>query len=138
VWRQLPVPPPGNPSVWRVPQLKAFLTAAGVDHRTCIEKGQLEDLCRQLLQRSGSADKTANSPDPVPAAAPAAAVADAVLPTPQRATRICACCSGAQGEDGNKLRRCGACPVGQKVFYCSVVCQRQHWPQHQAVCGGNA
>lgn len=35
------------------------------------------------------------------------------------------------GRTGVKLQRCARC---RDAWYCSVECQKQHWPQHKAVC----
>ena len=42
----------------------------------------------------------------------------------------CVCCGITEG-DGNKLIECNACDL---VRYCSVKCQEEHRPQHEATC----
>lgn len=41
-----------------------------------------------------------------------------------------ACCVGCR-KLFDKVRKCGRCKV---VFYCSVECQRDHWPEHKKIC----
>ncbi len=44
----------------------------------------------------------------------------------------CAACGIADTEvDGGKLKTCIAC---KSARYCSVKCQRGHWPQHKRAC----
>lgn len=43
------------------------------------------------------------------------------------AQRICAQCSMR----GDKLQRCSKC---QEAYYCSVDCQKAHWPAHKKAC----
>ena len=45
----------------------------------------------------------------------------------RRCKRRCAAC----GIEERKLRRCARC---RTVSYCSVDCQRQHWPEHKQRC----
>ena len=40
------------------------------------------------------------------------------------------CCAGCQ-QNTQKPKRCSRCRV---VVYCSIECQRKHWPQHKIVC----
>ena len=42
----------------------------------------------------------------------------------------CACCGKAEVDEIN-LRKCNAC---KSVRYCSVKCQKGHWPQHKKAC----
>jgi tetratricopeptide (TPR) repeat protein len=46
------------------------------------------------------------------------------------AIMCCASCGTAGGDD-IKLKKCTACHL---VRYCSVKCQRGHWPQHKKAC----
>lgn len=54
-------------------------------------------------------------------------------------TRCCAVCGKKEGEEGNdndgvtlkKLKKCTSC---RSVFYCSVDCQKKHWPSHRNSC----
>ena len=43
---------------------------------------------------------------------------------------ICVSCGTAEGDDV-KLKDCSACHL---VKYCSVKCQKDHWPQHKKEC----
>ena len=43
---------------------------------------------------------------------------------------FCAFC-GTAGGDEIKLKRCNACYL---VRYCSVKCQKDHWPKHKKEC----
>eukprot|EP00985_Skeletonema_marinoi_P010977 scaffold5171_cov73-Skeletonema_marinoi.AAC.1 len=45
--------------------------------------------------------------------------------------KSCCVCSGITEGDGNKLMECDACDL---VRYCSVKCQEEHRPQHEAMC----
>ena len=40
------------------------------------------------------------------------------------------CCAGCR-QNTQKPKRCSRC---REVLYCSVECQRKHWPQHKIVC----
>lgn len=40
------------------------------------------------------------------------------------------CCATCKANSKN-LKRCSRCC---SVYYCSVECQRSHWPQHKSVC----
>ena len=44
--------------------------------------------------------------------------------------QLCASCGTAAG-DGITLKRCNACYL---VRYCSVKCQKDHWPEHKKEC----
>jgi len=52
-----------------------------------------------------------------------------------RHVMCCACCGKAEGDkitdDEIKLKLCTACNL---VKYCSVECQKNHWPQHEKAC----
>ena len=45
----------------------------------------------------------------------------------------CSCCAscGVAGNDDIKLKNCTACYL---VRYCSVKCQKEHWPKHKKEC----
>ena len=43
----------------------------------------------------------------------------------------CASCGITQGDDDIKLMKCTSCKLAR---YCSVVCQKEHWPKHKREC----
>lgn len=70
---------------------------------------------------SGSASRSVSSSPGSSAAEP--------QPSPKR---TCSACGVTQGQGGARLKLCSACRV---VYFCSVQCQRQAWPEHRKVCG---
>lgn len=128
-------PPPGDPAGWRVSQLKAFLSSKGVDHKHCLEKGQLADLRREQLdsdQQTAAEPAAAPAPSSGAAADAASPPADAPHPRPVKA---CAECGAAAGQPGVRLRRCAGCPRQAAPHYCGEQCQTRAWPRHKRECG---
>lgn len=50
---------------------------------------------------------------------------------PRFASDGCASCNGHRDPSSNRLQRCAGC---KRVMYCSVECQRAHWPIHKKLC----
>ncbi|GAB4816563.1 hypothetical protein N2152v2_003609 [Parachlorella kessleri] len=129
-------PPEGDPSGWSVAQLKRFLAGSAVDTSQCIEKSQLVDLCRPLLEAraaaAAAASAAAAAAQPAAGAGAGAASGDANGAGAARATeRRCALCRAPHRQDGGRLRVCTGC---QRAWYCSKACQRKHWGAHKAAC----
>ncbi|KAL4444070.1 hypothetical protein ABPG75_011807 [Micractinium tetrahymenae] len=129
--------PEGDPSGWRVGQLKAFLAARGVDCSHCIEKSQLVDLA--CVQLQGRKAKTAAGAAEAHAAAAAAgsnegseaAAGGSAEGASNGGAARCAGCGATQAVGGGKLRRCSGCEVAR---FCSAECQAKAWPQHRKQC----
>jgi hypothetical protein len=127
--------PEGDPSGWRVGQLKRMLAEAGVDCSHCIEKVQLVELCRDLLVGSGpGAAAAAPATTGQARAASSSSVASGQTNGSGGAAaagKSCAKCGAERRPDGGKLRVCTGC---LRAHYCSSECQKGHWREHKAVC----
>ena len=54
---------------------------------------------------------------------------------PRMRRRICSYCGKRSDPSEPRLLVCGGCGEGRGVGrYCSVACQRDHWPEHQKKC----
>ncbi|KAG2482299.1 hypothetical protein HYH03_018763 [Edaphochlamys debaryana] len=66
-----------------------------------------------------------------PSADATASTSDAAAAKPASANlKACGCCSQPL-KAGGLPQRCGQC---KSVYYCSVACQKKHWPEHKTAC----
>jgi hypothetical protein len=47
--------------------------------------------------------------------------------------RLASCCAFCQKPSEKNRKKCSGCK-SKKVFYCSIDCQKQHWPEHKQNC----
>lgn len=120
-----------------VRELKQRLAAAGIDSRTCVDKGELVDLLAESMPAvptavpAGEGSSTGNGQHPAGSSQQQQQEqqqGEGAAPAGKR----CSCCGAAKAA-GVKLRLCGGCRK-PGLYFCGIACQKQLWPGHKEEC----